>query len=181
MRIILIGMKGCGKTTIGTLLAENLSFPFIDCDAEIEKAYQQEKGESLPFRQIFERYGEEYFHALEVKALKDIARDGKKTDFVFSCGGRTPLYQENQEILLGLGKIIFLNVGKDVLLKRILADGIPAFFLYQDDAQRSLDVLLKERLPVYQKLANVVVDVAEETPETIVSTILAKMRRHNAD
>jgi shikimate kinase len=181
MRIILIGMKGCGKTTIGTLLATNLSVPFIDCDTEIEKAYEQEYGEILPFRQIFVRCGKEYFHTLEVKALKNIVRRGKEADFIFSCGGSTPLYQENREILLGLGKSIFLNVEKGILLKRILAQGVPAFFPYQDDAQRSLEILLEERLPIYQQLADITLNIAEETPERVVSAILEKVRNYGAD
>jgi shikimate kinase len=171
VRIILIGMKGCGKTTVGILLAKNLLVPFIDCDAEIEKAHQQAQGETLPFRQIFARYGGEYFHALEVAALRNIARAGEKTDFVLSCGGSTPLSQENQEILLGLGKIIFLNVEKGVLLKRILAQGIPAF---------SWEVLLEERLPIYRQCAEITINVAEETPEMLVSTILEKVRSYGA-
>lgn len=181
MSIILIGMKGCGKTTVGTFLAQSLAVPFIDCDAEIEKVCQQETGETLPFRQIFARYGEEYFHKLEVKALRKIAREGEKAHFVLSCGGRTPLNQENQEILRGLGKIIFLNVERAILLQRILAHGIPAFFPYQDNAQKSLDVLLEERLPVYRQCADIMLNVGEDTPEAIVSTILEEVGDYGAD
>lgn len=176
MSIILIGMKGCGKTTVGMLLAENLSIPFIDCDAEIEKICQQEQGETLPFRRIFERYGEEYFHTLEIQALRKIARVGEEKQFVLSCGGRTPLFSENQEILLQLGKIIFLNVEKSILLKRILAQGIPAFFPYQDDPQKSLDILLEQRAPIYRRCADIVLDLAAEAPEAVVSTILEEVK-----
>lgn len=181
MSIVLIGMKGCGKTTVGTLLARSLSIPFLDCDAEIEKICQQEKGEMLPFRQIFARYGENYFHALELRALQHIAQESAKTRVVLSCGGGTPLYPANQEILHAFGKIIFLNVERDVLLGRILAHGIPAFFPYQDNPQKSLDVLLEERLPVYQRCADLTLNLAEDTPETIVSTILQEVRMHGAD
>ena len=121
MRIIFVGMKGCGKTTLGTLLAEKLQIPFIDSDASIEKMHEQERGEAIPFREIFKKYGEQYFSALDSKTLKQIAKEFGNTDFVFACGGRTPLQEENQEILSGLGKVIFLKVEKAVLLKRILA------------------------------------------------------------
>lgn len=179
MRIILIGMKGCGKTTLGTLLAEKLQISFIDSDTEIEKTYGREKGEAISFRQVFKKYGEKYFRALETRTLKHIANEYSNTDFVFACGGRTPLQEENQEILPGLGKIIFLNVEKDVLLKRILAQGIPAFFPYQGDPDRSLDELLMERVPAYKKLADVTIDASEGTSEELVHTIMTELKDYD--
>ena len=179
MRIIFIGMKGCGKTTLGTLLAEKLQIPFIDSDASIEKMHEQERGEAIPFREIFKKYGEQYFSALDAKTLKHIAKESGNTDFVFACGGRTPLQEENQEILSGLGKVIFLKVEKAVLLKRILAQGIPAFFPYQDDPERSLDELLEKRLPLYNELADITIDVHELTPEELVNTVIGELRVHD--
>ena len=176
MRIILIGMKGCGKTTVGTLLAKKLQISFIDSDTEIEKTHGREKGEAISFRQIFKQYGEKYFRALETRTLKHIAEEFGDTDFVFACGGRTPLQEENQEILIGLGKIIFLNVEKDILLKRILVQGIPAFFPYPADPSKSLDELLTERLPAYKKLADVTIDAGEGTSEEIVHTIMTELK-----
>ncbi len=175
MRIILIGMKGCGKTTIGTLLAEKLQIPFVDSDAKIERTHQLERGEALSFRQIFKNYGDAYFRALEMRALKRIVEEFGKTDIVLACGGRTPLQKENQGILVGLGEIVFLNLDKAVLLKRILAQGTPAFFLYPDDPERSLNELLTERLSVYKKLADRTLDIGEETPEDVVHTILTEV------
>ncbi|SRR2546422_87297 len=179
MRIILIGMKGCGKTTVGTLLAEKLQISFIDSDTEIEKMHRREKGEAISFRQIFKKYGETYFRALETRTLKHIAKTFGNTDFVFACGGRTPLQEENQEILAGLGNIIFLNVEKDVLLKRILAQGIPAFFPYQDDPDRSLDELLMERVPAYKKVADLMIDVSKGTAEEFIHTIMKELKDYD--
>lgn len=181
MNIVLIGMKGCGKTTVGKLLAHSLAVPFLDCDAEIEKICQQEQGETLPFRQIFARYGAAYFHELEAQALHKIAQNSENARFVLSCGGGTPLRQEHQEILRKVGKIIFLDVEKEILLQRILAHGIPAFFPYQDNPQKSLDVLLAARLPVYQQCANITLHVAGDAPEAIVATILKQVREHDAN
>jgi shikimate kinase len=179
MRILLIGMKGCGKTTVGTLLAETLRVPFIDADTEIERMHQRERGEALSFRQIFKRYGETYFYALDTRTLKHIVREFEKRDFVFACGGRTPLQEENQEILPRLGTIIFLHVDKAVLLKRILAQGIPAFFPYQDDPERSLDELLTQRVPAYKRLADLTIDVGEGTSEEVMHTILMELRTYD--
>jgi shikimate kinase len=178
MRIIFVGMKGCGKTTLGKLLAEKLQIAFIDSDASIEKMHEQERGEAIPFREIFKKYGQKYFSALETKTLKHIAKEFGNTDFVFACGGRTPLQEENQEILSGLGKVFFLHVEKAVLLKRILAQGIPAFFPYQDDPDKSLDELLTERVPVYKKLADITIDIGEGTSEEVIHTILTELRAY---
>jgi shikimate kinase len=181
MRIILIGMKGSGKTTIGTLLAQRLDVAFIDADSEIEKMHQRERGEALPFRELFKTYGAAYFQALDTQTLQHIASAATYTDFVFACGGRTPLQEENQEILKGLGKIIFLNVEKSVLLKHIFAQGTPAFFRYKDEPERSLDELLQQRLPIYQKLADNIVDIGEEGPEQVVESIMAELRDRGED
>jgi shikimate kinase len=178
MRIILVGMKGCGKTTLGKLLAEQMQISFIDSDAYIEKMHEQERGEAIPFREIFKKYGEQYFSALDSKTLKHIAKEFGNTDFVFACGGRTPLQEENQEILSGLGKVIFLKVEKAVLLKRILAQGIPAFFPYPADPDKSLDELLTERLPAYKKLADITIDVSNGTSEEVINTILTELRAY---
>lgn len=179
MRIVFIGMKGCGKTTIGRLLANKMQISFIDSDAYVEKMYEQESGKALPFREVFKKYGGEYFSALDTKALRHIAKEFDNLDFVFACGGRTPLLAENQEILSRLGTIVFLEVEKATLLKRILAQGIPAFFPYQDDPERSLDELLAERVPVYRRLADITIDAGSGTPEELIDTILAELRDYD--
>jgi shikimate kinase len=169
-------MKGCGKTTIGTLLAEKLQVPFIDADTEIEKTHRRETGEALSFRHIFKNYGAEYFRALETRTLQCIAKECRSMNFVFACGGQTPLQKENQEILAALGKIIYLQVETDILLQRILAQGIPAFFPYQDDPERSLNELLAERLPTYKKLAQRTFNAAAGSADGVALNILKEIR-----
>lgn len=176
MSIVLIGMKGCGKTTLGRLLAKKLQLSFIDSDAAIEQMHQQEKGEALPFREIFKRYGEAYFSTLETRTLQHIAQESETTQFVLACGGQTPLREGNQQILSSLGSIVFLQVDESVLLKRILTQGMPAFFPYPHDPERSLHELLAQRLPVYKRLADIIVDVSTGTPGEAAYTILAELK-----
>ena len=176
MKIVLIGMKGSGKTTLGSLLAERLHIPFLDSDTEIEKLHAQERGETLPFRQLFSHYGAAYFAALETRTLKHIAETFGTSNFVLACGGRTHLREENQEILGQLGQIFYLQVQKTVLLKRILAQGIPAFFPYPHDPEKSLDELLAERVPIYTRLADVTLDVSEGTPEELIQSLMKEVQ-----
>jgi shikimate kinase len=181
MRVILIGMKGCGKTTLGTRLALRLGIPFIDSDAEIEQMHRQERGEALPFRQIFARYGAAYFRALDRRMLQRIAEEYGERDFVLSCGGQTPLQEENQPILTRLGTVVYLQVARDVLLQRILAQGVPASFPYPDDPARSLDILLAERLPIYTKLARITLDASNRRIDDLASTLITDLQNYDKD
>jgi shikimate kinase len=169
-------MKSCGKTTLGRLLAETMGIPFLDADTELEKTHRQETGEVFTFRQIYKHYGAAYFRALETRTLQHIAQDAANMNFVFACGGQTPLHEENQEILVALGTVIFLHVEKDILLQRILAHGIPAFFPYVDDPERSLHELLMERVPMYKKLAAITVDASKGTAREVTHAILKEVR-----
>ena len=145
-------MKACGKSTVGKLLAEKLKVDFIELDSEIEKAHLMDKGERLTFREIFNKHGAIYFRQLESKILKNILLEKRTKKFVLSCGGGTPLDENNQKNLKKLGKVIFLDVDKIVLLPRILKHGVPAFFSHPNDPKKSLDELLKKRKSIHYQM-----------------------------
>src|SRR3989338_2165166 len=105
LKIILIGMKGCGKSTVGKLLAEKLNIPFIELDDELEKVHFQTKKYKLTFREIYQKYFQKYFRDLESSVLIRIAVEQENKNFVLACGGGTPLNPKNQKILIKLGKI----------------------------------------------------------------------------
>ncbi|MFA5770107.1 MAG: shikimate kinase [Patescibacteria group bacterium] len=172
MSIILIGMKACGKSTVGKLLAINLNIGFIELDQEIEKAHSVNKKEVLSFKEIFKKYGAVYFRKLESKTLKNIFQEKKSIKFVLSCGGGTPLNSDNQLLLHKLGKIFFLNTNGGILLPRIIKNGVPAFFPYPNNPKKSLDELLEKRRPIYEKIADKTISFVEERPEEIVKKII---------
>lgn len=173
INIILIGMKGSGKSTVGKLLAEKLNIRFIELDTELEKAHFQVRKEKLTFRVIFQRYGQEYFRTLETTVLNKLSQDLNVNNFVLACGGGTPLNMANQKILKNLGKIIYLKPDNDALLERIIKNGTPAFFPYPDDPKKSFDEVLISREPVYKKLADIVLDCQRKNPDKIVNIILS--------
>lgn len=180
-KVILIGMKSSGKTTTGRLLARELDAAFIDMDAEIERLHAEKKGERLPFREIFKKHGGDYFRALETDALRGLASPSGAESYVLSTGGGLPLAEENRRLLAGMGTIVFLDVREDVLLERIVARGIPAFFPYPDDPKRSLSEILAARRPVYAALAAITVACAAEPPEAVVARIMQQLEEHHLE
>jgi shikimate dehydrogenase len=98
--IVLVGMPGCGKTTVGKILAENSGKTFVDCDLAIEAA----AGISVP--EIFEREGEEGFRLRETQILKEI---GKQSGLIIATGGGCVIQKENYVHLKQNGVIIFIE------------------------------------------------------------------------
>lgn len=175
IRLVLIGMKASGKTATGHALAARLNVPFLDLDTVLEESNLARTGESLSFRQIFHRHGRDYFRALELAALRCLAHDLAESEFVLATGGGTPLRPQNQKLLAKLGLVIFLDAAAGILLPRIIADGIPAFFPYPDDPARSLAELLAARRPIYSRLADISLVCRGESPEQLAERIIAEI------
>ncbi|EYE89687.1 shikimate kinase [Fervidicella metallireducens AeB] len=135
--IVLIGMPGCGKTTIGRLLADNLSLPFVDVDEYIEK----KTGKSV--RQLFSR-GEEFFREIETTAIKEISSLSPR---VIATGGGVVKKEVNMDILSKNSIIIFINRPIEDIVKDIDADSRP---LLKDNLDRIYS-LFYERYPLYLK------------------------------
>lgn len=174
-KIILIGMKSSGKTTTGKVLAEKLGIPFTDMDTQIELLHAREKDEPLPFREIFKKYGGDYFRRTETAALEMLAALPENEPIVLATGGGLPLAAVNRAILGRLGTVVYLDVAPGELLKRIVAGGIPAFFPYPDDPKRSLDEILAARRPVYRDIAQLTIACDRESPEEIAEEILKQL------
>lgn len=146
--IVLTGFMGCGKTSIGKVLSDRLGYKFLDMDFEIEK----EAGKSIS--EIFETDGESIFRSLEHE-LSSALKDCTKT--VISTGGGVMLNDENVKALKANGIIIYLNVDKDNLFKRLEQDKSRPLLSAQD-RRAGLNSLYKKRLPVYQKHAHITID-----------------------
>lgn len=176
--IILIGMKACGKSTVGKLVAEKLGMDFTELDQEIEKAYFKDKKVRLTFREIFKKYGQKYFRSLESAALRNVSQEMRNKKFVLACGGGTPLNIDNQKLLSLLGTIIYLDTDEKVLLPRITKHGIPAFFTYQNNPTKSLNELLEKRRPIYQKIAMITIAATCETPQELMSKVISALNSY---
>jgi shikimate kinase len=176
-KIILIGMKSSGKTTTGRTLARKLGLRFIDMDAEIERLHGERKGEKLRFREIFAKHGKEYFRNLETAALQSLFDACEEEAVVLATGGGLPLAEDNRALLRNMGINVFLDVAEDVLLPRIVAGGIPAFFPYPDDPAKSLNEILSVRRPIYRALAQITVECRAEPAESIAVRIVEQLEK----
>jgi shikimate kinase len=164
-RIILIGMMGAGKTTVGRLLARRRGWSYVDSDAQIV----DRTGRTV--REIFEADGEAAFRRLESEVLRD-AFDGDGRVVVSVAGGAV-LDLENRRMIREGGAIVWLRAPVEVLASRVTSgDHRP---LLQDDPEETLRRLYAEREPLYQELADVTVDVSSATPDAIVDQIEAAL------
>lgn len=165
MNIILCGMMGCGKSTVGVCLAERLRRAYCDTDALIVERHGR-------IADIFEKHGEAYFRHLETEMVQELVQ---RDDLVIATGGGLVLKQENVALLKGSGKIVFLRAKVETLVQRLRADRERPLLKNADSLQERLEKLLDERAPIYERTADITIDVDEKTPEEIVDEIIKRI------
>ena len=159
--LYLVGMMGSGKTSTGRPLAERLGYGFVDADAVIEQA----AGCTIP--EIFEQDGESGFRAIETQVLNAISQ---RHSLVVATGGGVVTQSANWG-LLHSGIVIWLDVDREQLLKRLRADTTVRPLLQRPDPEAALDALLNERRPLYAE-ADLTVVIDEEPPDVVADGIL---------
>jgi len=163
-RLILVGMMGAGKTTIGDLLADRLGWRSFDSDAQIIA----DTGHSVP--ELFAAEGEAAFRAEEERVLTE-ALTGDEPVVVSAAGG-VVLSPSNRELLARSGMVVWLRADPEVLARRV-GDGVGRPLL-DDDPASALAALDEVRRPLYESVASLVVDVDARTPDEVVEQILAE-------
>ena len=165
--IVLIGMMGAGKTTVGRRLAAALDRRFIDSDAEIEAA----AGMSIP--DIFELHGESDFRAGEVKV---IARLLGENDIVLGTGGGAFMNAETRTIIGEKAVSIWLKADLDTLFARVSRRSNRPL-LKTANPRQTLKALMDERSPVYAE-ADLIVESRDVPHETVALEILEALAAH---
>ena len=168
--IVLIGFKGCGKSTVGRSLAKTIGGKFADTDKIVEDLYEEKNGERLSFREIYMKEGRGHFIDLEEKAVKK-ALAGDST--VVSLGGGT-IENQKEAIDFGSAIVVGLGVEKDILYKRITKDGVPVFFDIKNPKE-SFDSFFEIRAARYNEFAEITVDNTDRAPEETAEAILEYM------
>jgi shikimate kinase len=165
--IVLVGMMGAGKSSIGRRLAFRLAVGFVDADTEIEKA----AGMTIP--EIFANHGEPYFRAGEARVIARLLDSGPQ---VLATGGGAFMNPETRELVREKGVSIWLKATVDVLVRRIKRRGDRPL-LQNGDPAETLRRLIDERYPVYAQ-ADLTIESREVAHEAIVEEIVARLRAH---
>ncbi|MCX7914041.1 MAG: shikimate kinase [Thermodesulfovibrionales bacterium] len=166
--IVLTGFMGTGKSEVGRVLAEKLSFDFLDSDAEIEKR------ENMSITQIFTNYGERKFRDIEADIIRELS---EKEKVVISTGGGVVLRQSNMLNLRKKGIVVCLTASAETILQRVKdTDDRP--LLKGDDPLGRIRELLEYRTPFYGD-ADITINTENKTPEEIASEIIEKLRHRN--
>ena len=153
--IVLIGMMGCGKTTIGELISQKSGMAFVDTDALIENK------EKVSISDIFEHLGETYFREREAEAAQTAA---KYTNLVIATGGGMVLNPKSMDLLSEYGFVVYLEC-EALLLHQRLSGISNRPLLYK------LDELLEQRKVLYEKYSNFTAD-GEIEPDKLAEMIL---------
>ena len=156
-------MMGVGKTTTGELLAERLGWRFLDSDAEIVRR----TGRTVP--EIFASDGEAAFRAEESAALAEAVASAAPV--VVAVAGGAVLDESNRELLRRGGLVVWLRASVPTMVARVgTGAGRP---LLDDGPERVIPALYERRRPIYESLAEVVVDVDDLSPEEVATEVLS--------
>lgn len=139
--LILVGMMGSGKSTVGRVLADRLDLPFFDTDKQLER----ELGRSV--KALFQVFGEDAFRDHETRLLRDWA-DGEG---VISTGGGIVLREENWEQMRRLGVTVYLEADAETLKERLRRARAKRPLLAFEDWESRLEELLRVRQTLYEK------------------------------
>lgn len=160
--IVLIGMMGCGKTTVGTLLARTLGRELVDTDALIEAR------EGCSISELFARKGEAYFRDLE----RDVSEElGGREGLIIACGGGLPLREDCISPLKRSGKVVWLCRDPGESYDTMDRAGRPL-------AQQGREDFLARfaaREPIYRRVADVIVEEFS-SPEATLNAVLEGIR-----
>jgi shikimate kinase len=159
--IFLVGLMGAGKTTVGRLLAKTLDKTFYDSDHEIERR----TGVNIPL--IFELEGEAGFRKREAQTIAELAN---LQDVVLATGGGAVLLAENRQMLASHGRVIYLRASVDELCHRTRGDRNRPLLQTANPRDR-LQALYTQRDPLYQEVADMVVDTGGQPVSAILTQI----------
>lgn len=160
--LILVGLPGSGKSTVGTLLARALGRPFLDFDAEITRR------EGMSISEIFSHRGERHFRELEHALTVELSELG---GMVLAPGGGWASSGDNVALLTPPGHVIYLRISTAAAVARMGASTTSRPLLNHPNPKWELDGLLSARMLAYES-ANAVVDVDDLDPQQVTDRII---------
>ena len=163
--LALVGMPGCGKSTVGRHLARQLGWRFVDSDHEIERQI----GGSI--RTYFERQGEAAFRDLEQQTIEALA---SQAGTVLATGGGAVLREANRLALKRGCKVVYLRSTPEELFRRLRHDTQRPLLQVKDPLKRLRD-LYRERDPLYRDAADFVIETGRPSVHNLVNMILMQL------
>ena len=163
--IVLIGMMGAGKSSVGRCLQRRTGLARLDTDEMVARQF----GVSIP--EIFETHGEQKFRDAETETLGKLAPDRPA---IIVTGGGIVLRPDNVELLKRLGTIVWLNADEATLFERASRRNDRPL-LQNENPRTAFSELLRKRLPLYRSAANLKIDTALMSHDDVAETILNKL------
>jgi len=163
MNIVLIGMRGSGKTAAGTILARKLGREFIEMDSQII----QRVGLSIP--EIVERHGWARFRDIEEEITGEVAR---LDNIVNATGGGVVTREKNIQELKRNGVLVWLKTSVDSLLERTGQDTNRPPLVNSRTQRQDIEITFTERKSLYRKAADIVINTENKTPEEVAEIII---------
>ena len=166
--LVMVGMMGAGKSSVGRRLAVRLGIPFVDADAEIEKAA------NTTINDIFERHGEAYFRDGERRVIQRLLDDGRQK--VLATGGGAFVHPETRAAIAAKAISIWLKADRDVLMSRVKRRSHRPL-LKTADPEAVLQSLIDERAPHYAE-ATIHVQSRDVAHDVVIDDILSGLADH---
>lgn len=163
MNIILIGMPGCGKSTVGVLLAKSMLSDFVDTDLIIQNKYKKSLCE------IINEEGLDSFKSKENKVLAEL----KAENSVVATGGSAVYCPQGMENLKKDGKVIYLKLSPEEIKRRIKNITTRGIAMKEGT---TIEELYEERSVLYERFADITINCENTTPEECVDKIIAEMK-----
>lgn len=165
--VVFVGLMGAGKTAIGRKVAQALNMPFIDSDHEIESVSR------MPIPELFERYGEPEFRALEQRVIERLVHEGPR---VVSTGGGAFMNAQTRTAIAEHGVSLWLKADLDLLMERV-AKKQNRPLLKNPDPRGVMRKLMDDRYPIYG-LADITVETRDARREVIAAEVLEALHHH---
>lgn len=179
--VVFLGIKHCGKSTQGRLLAQKLEWPLFDSDELLQGKYASmyEAGpDGATARAIMKKHGEEFFREFEAGVIRDFLLNKSTENCVLSLGGGVAdnVFLSTEE-LKKLGTLVYLKIDPEIAYKRIEDGGIPPFLAGSDPHGKFLQICQK-RMPRCEELADVIAEVpANGDAEALSAAILTELEK----
>jgi shikimate kinase len=165
LTLSLVGMPGCGKSTVGRHLARQLGLRFVDSDTEIEKRI------GMPIRDHFAAHGEAAFRDVEQAVIDELSA---QRDIVLATGGGAVLRPSNRDALHSRSHVFYLRNTPEELHRRLRHDQQRPLLQVADPLQRLRD-LYRERDPLYRRTAHFVVEAARPSVPALIGMVLMQL------